>query len=406
VPGTTPIDRALPFVAVLVTLLAWSAESVAVQLAVPLLLVAAIAVPDERLRLLTYGVIVAPAFARSLFSSFELPVAIVGIALLRWIPLESVVIWREALILGGALLVLRFTRSVPAAVLVAAATPLFPLKALAFPYLIAALAALLPRRFRFFAVAVFAVLLVVARYSFAPMMIAAALAMLEEGGLPARPLVRGGGDDRSGRAGSPPSVCILLLLVVLFPWSGAAIHALPPALLAIVLGIGIIGRLSPVLAAGGALTLLFCMPATTAFDRTRIDTALAPSQSLTLEVTPSRRVVVIASGANISSMRGGTFGTIEALDAKEHVIATRPIAIGDVADWGFMRREHLFASRNRLPHDPSWRLIGYGAESWFTGAGRVTIDAPRHIEALRITADRSLPRIASLQIESVELPRR
>ncbi|HKO01635.1 MAG TPA: hypothetical protein VJ032_08085 [Thermoanaerobaculia bacterium] len=404
VPGTTPIDRALPLVALLVTLLAWSAESMAVQIAVPLLIVAAIAVPDERLRLLTYGVIVAAAFARSLFSAAAIPVAIAGIALLRWIPLDSVVVWREALILVGALLVLRFTRSVPAAVLVAAATPLFPLKALAFPFLIAALAAWLPRRFRVWAVVGFAVLVVFARYSFVPMLVAAAVAMLEtEGGLIVRP--PGSAVPQSGRTISPPSV-LLLLLVVLFPWSGAAIHALPPALLAVVAAIAIVGRVSPIVAAAGGLTLLFCMPAMTTFDRTNVDTALKPSQSLTIDVAPSRRVVVTASGANVSSMRNGVLGTIEALDAKQHVIATRPIAIGDVADWGFMRREHLFASRNRLPRDPSWRLIGYGAESWFTGAGRVTIDAPRHIETLRITADPSLPRIAALQIESVELPRR
>ena len=35
---------------------------------------------------------------------------------------------------------------------------------------------------------------------------AASIAIFSEGGLPARPLVRGGGDDRSGRAGSPPSL--------------------------------------------------------------------------------------------------------------------------------------------------------------------------------------------------------
>jgi hypothetical protein len=396
VPAATPIDRALPLVAVLVTLLAWSAESAAIQIAVPLLIVAGIAIPDEQLRLLTYGVIVAAAFAASMWRrplrppAGEAPAAtlvIAAVALLRWIPLDGIVYWREAIILGGALLVLLATRNAPAAILAAAATPLFPLKALAFPFLLAALAALLPQRFRFAAAIVFAALVPFARYSFAPLLIAAALTMLCS-------------------TTDAPAKIMGLLLIVLFAWSGAAIHAMPPIFLAIILGIALIGRLSPIIAAAGGLALIFCLPATTLFDKVPVDTALAPSQSLLFDVAPSRRVVITASGANVSSMRDGMLGTIEALDAKRNVIASRPIAIGDVADWGFMRREHLFTSRNRLPRQPSWRLIGYGAESWFTGAGRITLDAPRHIEAVRITAAPSLPRAASLQIESIELPRR
>jgi hypothetical protein len=393
VPAATPIDRALPLVAIAMTLLAWSAESSAVQLSVPLLIVTGIGVPDERLRLLLYGAIAAAAFAGTYVSArvdqFRAAAAIViaAFALLRWIPLTGIVYWREAITLAGALLVLRVTRSIPAAVLTAAATPLFPMKALAFPFLLAALAALLPQRFRLFAAIAFAALVPFARYSFAPLLIAAALAML------------------CGVSEAPARI-IALLLIVLFAWSGAAVHAMPPIFLAIVIGIALIGRLSPIVAAVGGLALIFCLPVTTRFDKMPVDTALAPSQSLLYDVAPSRRIVVTASGANVLSMRDGALGTIEVLDGKRNVIASRAIAIGDVADWGFMRREHLFTSRNRLPRDPSWRLIGYGAESWFTGAGRITVDAPQHIEAVRITASPSLPRASSLQIESIELPQR
>lgn len=391
-PAATPIDRALPLIAVLVTLIAWSADAVAVQVAVPLLMIAAVSVADERLRLLTYGVIAAIACCHPERERGTRAGGVIAIvALLRWIPLDTTHAARELIILLGALLVLRATRSAPAAILIAAATPLFPLKALAFPFLIAALAALLPQRFRLPAAFVFAALIPFARYSFSPMLLAAGLAML-------------------CATTELPAKVVTLLLIVVFAWSGAAIHALPVVpvamLLALTIAIALLGRTLPIVATAAGLTLLFCMPATQTFDKTRIDTALAPSQALMLDVAPSRRVVVTASGANISSMRDGTLGTIEAFDGTHRVIATRPIAIGDVADWGFLRREHLFASHNRLPRDPSWRLIGYGAESWFTGAGRVTIDAPRHIESLRITANVSLPRIASLQIESVELPRR
>ncbi|MGZ5461311.1 MAG: hypothetical protein ACXWLY_00005, partial [Thermoanaerobaculia bacterium] len=60
VQHTTPIDHALPFIAVAVTLLAWLSYSV-VMLGVPLLIVAEIAVGDETLRLLIFGAVVAVA---------------------------------------------------------------------------------------------------------------------------------------------------------------------------------------------------------------------------------------------------------------------------------------------------------------------------------------------------------
>ncbi|HEX9983940.1 MAG TPA: hypothetical protein VGF69_11800, partial [Thermoanaerobaculia bacterium] len=58
----TPIDAALPLLALIATAVAW-ATSPAVMLAVPMLLAGELALPDERLRLLYFGVVMAGAFS-------------------------------------------------------------------------------------------------------------------------------------------------------------------------------------------------------------------------------------------------------------------------------------------------------------------------------------------------------
>ena len=58
----TPIDRALPFVALAVTLVA-ALSYPSLMLGVPLLIVAEIAIPEEGMRLLAFGGVVAGVFA-------------------------------------------------------------------------------------------------------------------------------------------------------------------------------------------------------------------------------------------------------------------------------------------------------------------------------------------------------
>jgi hypothetical protein len=389
--GATPIDRALPLLAVIVTLLAWSAELVAVQSAAPLLLVASVTLPDERLRLLAYGVILAIAFGAAAFAAREprrLGIALAAVALLRWIPTSDVIVWREALILAAAYLVFRTTRSAVAAALVAVATPLFPLKALALPLFVAAIAAVRRRGVSIAAAIACAAVIPFIRYSFAPMLAAASIAMLCAAGF------------------ELPAAAVALLLVVLFAWSGVAIHAMPMLLVALVLAIALVGKRAPLVAAAAVLVLFVRLPPLETFTVAHHGFSLAPGQTALVDVARSPSLVVTGSGANVMAMRGGAVGTIDALDATRAVIASRPIAIGDVADWGFMRREHFFTSRNPVPRAPTWRIIGYGASSWLVGAGRIPIDAPGDVATLRITAARSLPADARLTIDTVEMPAR
>ena len=108
-------------------------------------------------------------------------------------------------------------------------------------------------------------------------------------------------------------------------------------------------------------------------------------------------------GANFSALKeGNRVGTIEARDVRGRAIV-RSLAIGDVVDWGSLRREEAFPSRNPLPRDPLWEIHGYGATAWLGGISRTTIALPDDLASLRITAAPSLPAGARLQIDSVEM---
>ena len=129
----TPIDTALPLIAVIITIVA-AISTPAIQLAVPLLMGGEILIADERLRLLWFGLVIGLVFAAALFRADGfLRAAILtisAIVLLRWIPMSNVVIWREALLMALALLIVAALQpsrlGVPVAVAVALFTPMFP----------------------------------------------------------------------------------------------------------------------------------------------------------------------------------------------------------------------------------------------------------------------------------------
>jgi hypothetical protein len=98
-------------------------------------------------------------------------------------------------------------------------------------------------------------------------------------------------------------------------------------------------------------------------------------------------------------------GTIEAVDARGQT-TTRPITIGDIADFGFTRREQFFASRNPLPRFSPGEIRDYGANAWIWGAGRSAIACAADIRSLRVVAAPNLPPQSHLQIDSVEFPAR
>ncbi len=128
--------------------------------------------------------------------------------------------------------------------------------------------------------------------------------------------------------------------------------------------------------------------------RAPVRMALAPGQSVSLDV-PHGATALIVSGANMARLRPGTIaGTMNGI----------PIRIGEIADWGFLRRDHFFKSRNRVPDHPAGQLRDYGQAAWVDGAGRVEIRGPRvAARGLVVRADQDLPPAARLQIDAFEL---
>jgi hypothetical protein len=115
---------------------------------------------------------------------------------------------------------------------------------------------------------------------------------------------------------------------------------------------------------------------------------MKPGESVTLDV-PDGAKSLILSGANVPMLKRGT--------VVAHVGIT-PIRIGEISDWGSLRREHYYNSRNTLPANPAGLVRGYGYEAWIDGAARFPVAGRR----VTITTEPRLPANALLQVEGFE----
>jgi hypothetical protein len=315
----TPIDAALPFIAVVVTLVA-AASYPSTMLAVPLLIAAEIAIPVEGMRLLAFGIVLAATFAFAMTRRRgSVALAFAAIFLLRWIPFSDVHLGRELFLLAiAALIVLVLDRTpfaIALAVIVVLITPAIPMRTL-----------LLPLAMLFVAI------------------------MAKVFGMPKVTL-------------QWPSTIAIAFALLFFAWSGVVARAFP----------------------------YFLKRATVERERFAGAPALPANASVTLQVPPGATSLIV-SGANVSHMmRGTALGTIDP--------GGRIIRIGDAADWGYLRRENFYGTRNPLPRDPAGKLRGFGYAAWVDGAGRIPL--PPNVRAIRITAA-ALPRDASLQVEGFE----
>jgi MFS family permease len=349
----TPIDRALPLVVIVISICALAAQRFPApfQIAILLLFLPPMFLADEHTRLLAYGVMGAGAFAFALaVAPAEIENALVltvaGVVLLRWIPFAQISVWRELVVLAGAIALITIGRLKPAAALmVVLVTPIVPARMILFPFLVAVLAAVpIPR---IAIAAAFAIAAPFARYSIGVLCVAAAIALLWS----------------ETTLLNVPAYAAAIGLFALWPWSGVVARALPPFLVA--------------------------EPASNAKP---VWIALARSQSFDIQAPPDARAITItASLANGASLpEGRVVG----------MAGSRQIAIGDVADFGFLRREHFFASHNRPPRTPLADVKDYGAAAWLHAAGRIRM--PLAGSTLRVTAAPDLPPAVRLQIETVE----
>jgi hypothetical protein len=415
---TTPIDVHLPLIAVLVMALvlicAWTARgtrwAAAVQCAVPLLIVAMMTLADERTRLLAYGVIVALAYGAATMAVYassasamerrrpagwpggvsppEIALTVVGIILLRWIPLHDVRIVRELVVLAGSLALLFAMPRRRAAARPAGGTPAFLIAVLAvavatparagmmtfLPFALALLvvglrslgvsASTSSRHLASLAIAAALLLCACfARYSLATVYVASAIVFVV-------PLI-----DRM----RPLSYAAAVAVFALWPWSGIIARALPIA-----------RNYTPPVG-----------------EAQPVSHSLAAGESLPVSVPPHvREAIVTTYGGYTERLRSGhAVGAIEATDQRGRV-TVRPIRIGDTADFGFMRREQFFASRNSLPRFSPGEIRDYGANAWVVGAGRTTVSCASDIVSLRVVAAGDLHVQSRLAVDSVEYPKR
>lgn len=135
----TPIDRALPFIALVIAVVAWAFDDVATLIAVPLMMLAEILLADETMRLVTFGVIVAAALVSHIRKGPAIVLVLVSLLLLRWIPRPDH-LFREIILILIALATTwvlgRTPFAVAVAVLAALFTPTVPLRTLALPLLV------------------------------------------------------------------------------------------------------------------------------------------------------------------------------------------------------------------------------------------------------------------------------
>ncbi|HMC23588.1 MAG TPA: hypothetical protein VKL19_17160, partial [Thermoanaerobaculia bacterium] len=298
-PSSTPIDRALPFVIVLLSICGFMAQRwpEAMQIAIVLLLLPPIFLTAEHARLLAYGVIAAAVFALAVavaprMTGAYVTLTVAGVALLRWIPFSEVIVWREAVVLVGALVVLLVYRDrTPMAIVVALAialiTPIFPARVMFFPLVVSIPVIRIPLAIAFAAAAYFA------RYSIAVLCAVAAIALALS----------------FLRRGRFAVYACGIALMAMWPWSGIVARAFPKFLIA-----------SP--------------PPET---NRPVWVALERRQSVSIDAPDRKHAVgITASAANAARFRKGTLmGTVEVVGRTGRIVR-KEIRIGDIADFGFM----------------------------------------------------------------------
>lgn len=319
IPHATPIDRALPWIALIVTFVAWLGESSAVLCAVPLLIGCAIAFPDERTRLLGYGIVVAVAFCGAMLAgkmagATPFGFAIAGTALIRWIAREHFSFVREAILLTIIVAIVAVAKrsafGIALAIAAALYTPLVPLRTLMIPLGILVIASL------------------------------------------TRPLIT---------RHSALSTLFIAIIITLFPYSG------------------ILARTPRYLRHGN--------PAT---KRVNLYWAMRPGQTQLFEVPENAKALILSLSNGARVHRHAVVGTL----------GDRVLHGGDLADWGFARREQWWRSKNRLPRHAAGLIRAYGYDGWVDGAVRFAL--PPGEKTIRVSVDPHLPPGTLLQVEAFE----
>ncbi|HXI14678.1 MAG TPA: hypothetical protein VNM92_18825 [Thermoanaerobaculia bacterium] len=211
------------------------------------------------------------------------------------------------------------------------------------------------------------------------------------------------------RSTTSPLLALALSMVALFPWSGAlaATFPLPVPLSALILLAALLFLAHAGTAMAAILGMLLLLasywalaPAHPAYP---VGVTLKPGETFNLPPEAEARTIsLIVSGSNIAQLgRHSPLARIEVLDRRGNAYR-RDLAIGDASDWAAYRRDVFFLTRNPVPADSSNRVEGYGRSAFLRGAGRLAIRLPQEIAMIRVTASRTLPANATIQLDAIE----
>lgn len=455
----TPIDRALPLIAVLISIASFLAlrfGEIAIT-SIPVLTVLAAVVPEDRLRLLLYGIAVAAALIVVLCGMVErvslridlwraVGFVLVCAALLKaipsspgqMIPLATLFAGLAALlfVLGGSTLSIHV---IPVVLAVALITPLEPSRAAIFPIVLAC--ALGAARFASLPFLLVALILAVPSGKWALLLVvlcsaAPLLASLRRRGsaLIALPAVKGTwtvllrtllfSPATIADTFTAPRVltisAVLLSAVALFVRPAIALMYLisavavvlplqaSPARLRMAIPSGIFAATWLTLFAwSGALAPAFPVLFTGVSGPTAqvIGRALAAGESVVIQPAESQpRLFLITSGSNVASLSPDlAVARLEFADRRGQGFA-RDVKMGEIADWGAFRPAHFFGTRNELPRRAALLVDGFGSDAFVAGFSRLELKLDQPIDSIRVTALPGLPRGATVELHRLELP--
>lgn len=213
---------------------------------------------------------------------------------------------------------------------------------------------------------------------------------------------------------SGPLVFAVAALMLLLPWSGAAV-SLPPwsggwkvaAMLAIIAVAASWNRWFVSLAAAGAAVLAAAMLRPVTLDLYDPNETVGAGGSVSVPfLRPATRFDVFVSGANVSGLAQGTeVGRVEIVFA-DGGGESRPLRIGDLADWGAFNAENVFATHNPVVARSGGFLTGTGRGAFLRGGGRIEIVPPRPAIAVRVKASTALESNQRLMLERIEVRER
>lgn len=223
-------------------------------------------------------------------------------------------------------------------------------------------------------------------------------------------LAGGEGDDSA--EWSVPTLAIVFVVLCLAGWSAVPTAVFPLPIRAEILVLISVAALAATLisrwriagAVAAALFAMFAMSIPAApRERQLFDRALGAGQSAAVHLGhPRAEVGVVMSGANTSSLEPGRrIATIQLLDDRGRGYR-RDVLVSEVADWAAFRPDQSFFTRNVFPAISGGRVVGWGADAFVTGAGRIELSTGRPISLVRVTADPSLPKGSVVQLLAIE----